>query len=140
MCATPQSPSPLPSPQGEGAKTADAENRQMYVDFVLYPLGKGHCAPRSRRGAVARHIVKDLHLQMLHCPRGGEPVPDLRGARLQTLQGQRRDGVDVFILQGLEGFVIQLLIEHKMAEPTRGQDGYPSITFPGFNSIPEGYA
>src|SRR4029450_7631545 len=54
-------PSPLPSPQGEGAKTAGVENCQMRVDVVLYPLGKGHCAPRSRRGAVARHIVKDLH-------------------------------------------------------------------------------
>jgi hypothetical protein len=38
---------------------------------------------------------------------------------LQTLQGQRCDGVDIFILQGLEGFVIQLLIEYEMAEPAR---------------------
>src|SRR4029450_8205519 len=106
----------------------------------LYPLGKGHCTSCSRRGAVAGHVVKDLHIQMLHCPRGGEPVADLRGARLQTLQRQRRDGIDVFVLQGLEGFVIQLLIEHEMAEPARGQDRYPGIALPGFDRIPEGYA
>ena len=128
-------PSPNSLPKGGDAKPIHVAGQAW--SLPLCPLGKGHAAPRACRGAVAGHIVKDFHFQVLHRPCGGDPVADLRAARLETFQRQRCDGVDVFVLERLEYLAIQLLIDHEMAEPARAKDRDPRLALPGFNGVPE---
>src|SRR5262249_11257155 len=69
---------PLPRPlPGRGSKDLWHRQLSMPVDVVLYPLSKSHSTSCSRWRAVAGHVVKNLHLQVLHRPRSSEPVADL---------------------------------------------------------------
>jgi hypothetical protein len=43
------------------------------------PLRKPHGAACARRGAVAGHVVDQRHVEMLHRPCRGDPIPDLGG-------------------------------------------------------------
>jgi hypothetical protein len=56
---------------------------------------------------------------------------------LRTLQGQGGNAVHTLVLQRLEDLLIELLIEHEMAESTRGQDAHPGVALSGFDSVPE---
>src|SRR5690349_5858801 len=89
---------------------------------MLAPRGEAHAGAGAGRGAIARYIVEPVHLQVFDRTGDRHPVQDFRTAAHQLVARQPLQELGVLAGERLEYAAVELLVDHKVAEPTGRDD------------------
>src|SRR5487761_1267778 len=87
----------------------------------------------SGRGAVARHVMRPGHIEMLDSPADRDPHADLRAAGIELLARQCLQRLAVLALERVDDAAVEFFVDNEMAEPARADDADARLARPALD-------